>query len=119
MPPITRDDMLRTEILDLRQEMRDGFVEVKQGLKGVHARQDTTNGRIGKNELSIGVASSKIKNLEREVFHRRRDDFTRLPARFVTRRDIKVVLGTLTFTFSVFALIWKLIPILRALLAAS
>lgn len=62
----TKSD-LREVLLDLREQIRDGF-------QGVHARQDVTNGRVGKAEVALGEHGVRLTNVEREVFRRRRSD---------------------------------------------
>lgn len=44
--PEVREALQRRDIDDLRTMIQEGF-------KGVHDRQDTTNGRIGKAEINI------------------------------------------------------------------
>ena len=111
--PITRDDLS-----DLRNDVREGF-------SGIHARLDITNGRIGKAEVDIAQHDVRIKNVEREVFHRRRDDRDDrsdddqdrrrdYDDRAITQRDVRVVFITLGSAGSVILFFWKILPALLA-----
>lgn len=62
----TKDDLREVQV-DLRDRIREGF-------DGVHKRQDVTNGRVGKAEISLGEHGVRLANMEREVFRRRRTD---------------------------------------------
>lgn len=110
----TKDD-LREVQLDLREQITDGF-------RGVHNRQDVTNGRVGKAEVALGEHGARLRNVEREVFRRRRDDqnqngdgadnaavlaFSRRP---VTVRDLKMFTTGVLVVIGVLLLFSKVLP---------
>lgn len=110
MSDVTKDDLW-----DLRDTLTE---QIREGFKGVHARQDTTNGRIQKAEVALAEYGVKLKNLEREVFPtggRRKVDPIERPKGYVSERDVRVAVVTLTSAGAVITFIWKLLPaILRA-----
>lgn len=102
----TKSDMnrIRDELVDM---LRDGF-------KGIHSRQDITNGRVNKNENGLADHNARLKNMEREIFHRRRsdrgdDDETR-ENRPLTRREFRIVYVTLGSAGAAVLFIWKVMP---------
>lgn len=109
-------DVTKDDLWDLRDTLTE---QIREGFRGVHARQDTTNGRIQKAEVALAEYGVKVKNLEREVFPpsggRRKVDPVARPKGYVSERDVRVVLATLGTTGGVIAFFWKLLPaILRA-----
>lgn len=103
---------------DLR-DLRDTLTAlINEGFKGVHARQDVTNGRIQKAEVEAGRQDIRLKNLERDVFHRRQTDRRPTAAedkpdeesRALTRRELRIVLATLSAAAGIVTFVWKVLP---------
>lgn len=71
-----RGEMPQTvDVMTLVRDMRDQILrEMHQGFKGVHHRQDQTNGRIQKLEDDRGRHDERIEDLEEESesFHQHR-----------------------------------------------
>lgn len=91
-----------------KDDLRDFRDEVREGIKGMHARQDKTNGRIGALEVQNGRFDERLEAVERdnEAFHLHRRATDPPPApkptkdgesgddRRLTQRDVSVfVLG--------------------------
>lgn len=108
-PLVTKGDLN-----DLRDFITD---EMRRGFAGVHARQDITNGRVGRSEVEIGKQDVRLKNIEREVFHRRRTDRPRIEEG-VTTRDVRVVWATLAAVGAVVMFFWKLLPAIQRVLGS-
>lgn len=104
--------------------LRDTILEeMRAGFKGVHERQDVTNGRVNAGEVQGAAHGVQIKNLEAEVFHRRKTDHYRhlhpvskAPStgddRSISQRDVRMVAigaGGLTAIVGFF---WKFLPFL-------
>lgn len=108
--PITK-----TDLWDVR-DMIGGTMAA--GFKGVHERQDKTNGRVNSAHEELSAHAAEIENLKRKVFapaRRLKKDDEPDRATF-TMRDVKMigfgggaVIGFVTF-------LWKVLPaILKAL----
>lgn len=100
---VTKDD-LRDVRDTIVEEMRAGFV-------GVYARQDKTNGRVSATEVVVGAHDVKLRNMEREVFRRRRsaDSATNPdgPRRSIQQWDVLVFVAGVGATVAVLkALAW-------------
>lgn len=125
---------LRTEVAESIRDLRDTLTEaVEKGFRGVHDRQDITNGRVQKGEIDQARTDEAIKNLGREVFGRRQeDDRARAAAavvvrdaaavavrdsedRALTRRDLFTVLATLAAAGAFWTFMVKILPALKAL----
>lgn len=114
MSDVTRDDL---------RDLRDTIVdEMRAGFRGVHERQDVTNGRISKAEADLGRLDVRAKNLEREVFDRHRPDApTPLPVepspaardRRITERDVRMLLAGASAVVAIVTLLWKVLPFLH------
>lgn len=107
---------------DLR-DLRDTILkEMREGFAGVHARQDITNGRVNAGEIQGERHDVKIRNLEAEVFHRRKTDRQAVKPkpdgddRSISQRDVRMVaLGAGGLT-AIVGFFWKALPfILKAL----
>lgn len=102
-------DVTKDDLRDLRDTLTE---QIREGFRGVHARQDTTNGRIQKVELIAAEHGVRLKNVEREVFPSsgRRDEPDERPKGFVTERDVRVALATLGSAGGLVMFFWKLLP---------
>lgn len=108
---------------DLRDLKNDIVTEMRSGFKGVHDRQDSTNGRIGKAEVALGELRVRTVNLEREVFPRHRGEpLTPAPMvseppqsrdRRVTERDVRMVLAGAGGAAALLVFLWKVLPFLH------
>jgi hypothetical protein len=106
------NELTKEDLKDLRLEMREGF-------KGVHDRQDKTNGRVNSAHELLREQGAKIRNLEQEVFDRRRHDRDDpdVPepvedAKRITQRDVRMVIAGATGVVGFTALVWKVLPVL-------
>ena len=61
-PQSVKDALTGRDIADLKESITELTKETREGFAGVHTRQDTTNGRVGKNELEIVLLKSKLSN---------------------------------------------------------
>lgn len=110
MGDVTKEDLrdLRDTIVD---QMRDGF-------SGVYERQDKTNGRLLKAEERGTEHDVKVKNLEREVFHRHRrraDPMSTAAAATtgVTQRDVRIAAVSLGSAFAILKALAWFAPVLK------
>lgn len=110
--PITKGDLW--DVRDsLSTSMYDGF-------KGVHERQDKTNGRVNAAHEALAGHGAKIRNLEQEIFNRSRrakpDGDNEGTASF-TMRDVKMIGfgGSAVIGFVLF--LWKILPAILKVLA--
>jgi hypothetical protein len=85
-------DVTRQDLRDLRDELVE---QMSRGFSGVNARLDLQNGRVGKSEVAIGVNSTQLANLEREVFRRHHGRSAEVVGadedRGITRRDVAML----------------------------
>lgn len=109
-----------------KQDLNELREFIKEGFKGVHDRQDITNGRVQKGEIEQARVDEALRNLGREVFSRRRDDdqgdIARAKAaaavvavaedKAVTRRDLYTVGATLCGVGAFWAFMEKILPLL-------
>lgn len=94
-------DVTRDELRDLRDDLAE---RLSSGFHGVNTRLDTLNGRTAKSEAAIAAGDVRLRNLEREVFDRRRRRSTdgdhehagdeNRPA--LTRRELKLIWSFVT-----------------------
>lgn len=110
-PEVTNRDLLQI----ITERMDRGFAEVIK-------RQDTTNGRVRDGELMSAQYGIRLKNLEREIFTprsgRRKADpvVVQAPTRYITERDVRVIVATIVASSAVIGTVWKVLPlILKAL----
>lgn len=81
--------------------------QMRVGFTGINTRLDALNGRIGKSEVAQGQADIKLKNLEREVFHRRSEDAELEPSHVHRREPERPITGQdLTFAGIGASLLW-------------
>jgi hypothetical protein len=111
-------DSYREDLKGIRDEILD---TLREGFRGVHARQDVTNGRVRAGEILTAEHSIRLKNIEREIFEKR-DPFDRRRdesgVHTVVRqiedrpweRDVKIVLGTLGSVGGVVLFFKQLLP---------
>lgn len=119
MSEVTKDDL---------RDMRDTIVEeMRLGFEGVHKRQDTANGRLTKAEVADERHDVRLKNLEREIFHRahRRGrqgagtegaEAAQEDRPALTRRELKLIVGFAAAAWAMFQGMAALGPLLRSLL---
>src|SRR5687768_8120072 len=60
------NEVTKEDLTELKRLIENGF-------KGVHDRQDVTNGRVQKGEIEQARADVRMTNVEREVFRRQRE----------------------------------------------
>lgn len=122
-------DELREMFRDFREEigqdLEKGQGETNRRLDEVNLHLRTLNGRVGKGEQDRARLDEAVKNLGREVFNRRRDDgrahdATRDKAdretraeedKALTRRELHIVLATLSAGGAVVVFVWKVLPV--------
>lgn len=120
-----RDPMARVAKEDLwhLQETLTDLLE--SGFKGVYARQDKTNGRVLECERVGTEATTKIKNLERQVF---RQNIPRSPSsptvpeekdRRITERDVRMFVAGAGGLTAIVAFFWKVLPFMLKGLSAG
>lgn len=91
-------EVTKADLWDVRDKVVEAMVD---GFKGVHDRQDKTNGRVNEAHGDLREHGTKIRNLEREVFERPRrvapapaNASTKAPTdRRITERDVKMLLA--------------------------
>lgn len=115
----TLSDGFKNDLRDLRDVLTE---QIRDGFKGVHERQDVTNGRVGKGEVELGRQDTRLTNMERELFRRRRgdrargdgEDAHRQPTaaedKALTRRDLYTVVATLGAAGAFWAFVVKVLP---------
>lgn len=102
----------KNDWLELREDIRAGF-------KGVHERQDRTNGRLLDVEKVQTGHVENIKEIQRILFRRRsarREGDPPPPAdekTSISQRDVKIVLGTAGTVWAGFKGLAWLIPFLK------
>lgn len=108
-------DINKDDLADLRDEI---IREMTNLFQGVYKRQDTTNGRVRDGEILSAQYGVRLKNLERELFTprsgRRRADPVVVPAptRYITDRDVRVIVATLVASSTAIGMVWKVLPLL-------
>jgi hypothetical protein len=129
--PIDRDDLndLRDHLTGLfREDIRGLSDTVREGFRGVHSRQDTTNGRLNTHEGQIAALATKVLHVEGEVFTRRATDRAPLPLippatdseqKWVSNRDVRIVVATLIAVSATITFVQKVWPLLAALVKAG
>lgn len=115
----TRDELHRA-VTDSRQGVERAIDLLRQHLvqrlDEVNHKLATQNGRIGKGEVARGELGVRVTNVEREVFHRRRDDNGDPPVadeHVITRRDVLIVAYTLTAAAAILGALWGLLQVIR------
>lgn len=87
---VTKDDLW-----DVRDQLT---AQITEGFRGVHARQDKTNGRIGAAEIEAGKHQERIAALERDIREVKRASTPRVSdegSRRITTRDVSIIIATL------------------------
>jgi hypothetical protein len=107
MSDVDRNDLqlLRDSIID---EMRAGF-------RGVHQRQDVTNGRLLKAEAEVTRHSERIKTLFRISDRRRTEAGGVEENRRLTQRDVRIFSAGGGAVLAAFYFIKAVLPLLRGL----
>lgn len=110
---------------DLRERIDEGFertdARIDTGFAQVNGRLDTMNGRVGRGEVALAQHDVRLRNLERQIFHRRREDESDeaefgSPKRGITERDVKMVLATVAITITMLTTLTKILPaVIKAL----
>ncbi len=114
------DDRRRlTDSLVDKQDFREFRDEMREGFKGVHERQDKTNGRLLEVEKIQFGHTAEIKGINGDL-HRRHEarrstdpppeDGPKSP---ITRRDVTLVIGTAGTVIGVFKGLAWLIPLIK------
>lgn len=97
------------------------FTEMHQGFAGVHARQDITNGRVGKMEVEQGRQDERVRNIDRVVFGRRSVDLVvtspdvDAQRTAITRRDVTIFVSTVIAAVAVLKFLAWLLPALKGM----
>ncbi len=61
----------KADLRDVRDQILD---EVRSGNDRTHERLDVLNGRVGRGEVQAGKHDERLKNVEYEVFDRRKQE---------------------------------------------
>jgi hypothetical protein len=114
-PAVAADAVAKADLWRLE----DVFTRtLEQGFKGVHDRQNITNGRVNDAHEKLADHNRALKNLNAEVFGRPRREGAPAPAPVkaddsgVTQRDVRMFvagIGSLTLVAGFF---WKFLPFL-------
>jgi hypothetical protein len=93
-----------------RAEFDRLYEHIDNGFRGVHDRLDTLNGRTRKIEVDSGQIHTRLHNVEKEVFQRRRTDKRTDgdPDRLFTKREAALA----TVGIAIISAMWKLIVLL-------
>jgi hypothetical protein len=117
-------DDLREALRELREEISEDFnkgqAETNRRLDEVNQHLRTLNGRVTTGEIARAGDDVRMKNLEREVFNRRRSDRERPPSSttlapqrlkgVVTDRDVRIVWLTLAAVVGVIEGLYRFGP---------